>query len=323
MKASDERCEGGVPIVLACDSSYAMPLATLLRSIVDSNTALLPLEFYVLSNGIGQEVCDKVEDSLPVGSALIRWVPVELDSFRQISIAHSHLSKMTYARLLIDRVLPLELKKILYLDVDILVLGCLDELFRMDLQDCVIGAARDAIDSYIKRHDSDFSGVPRVQDYFNAGVLLVNLELWRENRISERTLEYLIRNPQTPYEDQDGLNAACDGLWKEIDSQWNFCEHQWVDLSDLSVEERPKIVHFVTWEKPWKAFAMGRNRSFYDEFRSKTLYARTLGDRLKDMAFYAWGATRGVLRRVAILRSARDFMRSIHELVRRRKEVVK
>ena len=110
------------PIVLACDEKYAMPLATALRSIVDANCRNWPLEFHVLSEGFSAATREKVLLSLPERSASVRWVSVDLSPFKAFETI-SYISKMTYARFLISYILPTTVSRVLYLDVDILVMG--------------------------------------------------------------------------------------------------------------------------------------------------------------------------------------------------------
>src|SRR5262245_12182185 len=93
------------PLVFACDASYAMPLATALRSIVESNRRWWPLKFIILTFAFSEHTQEKVIDSLPTASASISWVPVDLELFDSFSTL-DYISKVTYARFLIPSVVP-------------------------------------------------------------------------------------------------------------------------------------------------------------------------------------------------------------------------
>jgi lipopolysaccharide biosynthesis glycosyltransferase len=272
----------GCPIVLACDEAYAMPLATTLRSIVDSNPGNWPLDFHVFSDGILQKTRDKILDSLPDGSAEIRWIEVDLKPFLGFSTI-PHISKITYARLLIPTVFPDTVPRVLFLDADILVLSELSKLWTTDIKGAVIGAVQDLLDPLIKLSRPGLEKLPRVRSYFNAGVLLIDLVQWRKEQISEKGLEYLSKNPLSPFSDQDALNYACDGLWKRLDDRWNYQRHLEVEISKINETDSPAIVHFVSSAKPWKASIPNMNADFYDSFRSRTLFARNPVDKLKDI----------------------------------------
>src|SRR5690242_282960 len=88
----------GCPLVLACDEGYAMPLATTLRSAAENNRSLWPLNVTVLHDGFSNDMKEKVLRSLPNGSAQIRWVPVDLSTFKESRLL-DHVSRMTFARL--------------------------------------------------------------------------------------------------------------------------------------------------------------------------------------------------------------------------------
>jgi lipopolysaccharide biosynthesis glycosyltransferase len=294
------------PIVLASDETYAMPLSTTLRSIVEINSSDYPLDFHVLSDGISEGTRKKVFESLPLGSATIRWVEVDLGPFREFSTI-THVSKMTYARFLIPTIFPDTVSRVLYLDADILVLDDLGSLWETDLEGAVLGAVLDGLDLQIKQGKANLDGfekMPCVRDYFNGGVILIDLQQWRKERISEKALEYLSRHPQSPYSDQDALNAVCDGLWKKLDPRWNFHDHHYKKkIADLGPDEIPGIVHFVTCLKPWKPSSISLNASFYDAFRSRTRFARTPLDKQWEVFQSLYYRLKRILRQYAFLRA--------------------
>jgi lipopolysaccharide biosynthesis glycosyltransferase len=283
-----------------------MPLATTLRSIVESNASAWPLKFHVLSGGITEGTREKVFDSLPKGSASIRWVPVDLNLFREFSTVF-YVSRMTYARLLIPRLFPDTVSRVLYLDADLLVMGDLGQLWETDLDGAVVGAVSDRnLDPALKAGAPGAKDLPEVRDYFNAGVLLIDLKRWREERVVENALEFLRGHPRSPYMDQDALNVACDKLWKKLDPRWNFQDRYDKEVSGLAPDRRPWIVHFVWCRKPWRPGVRNLDAQFYDAVRSRTLFPRTPSERLLDALRSGWGPFKYVLQG---LRFARRFWR--------------
>ncbi|WP_346732559.1 glycosyltransferase family 8 protein [Bradyrhizobium sp. 186] len=283
MESKQMRC----PILLACDRRYAMPLATTLRSIVETDRSGEPFEFHVLVDGVSERIRKRILDSLPHGSASIRWIEVNLETFRDFSTI-GYISKVTYARFLVPRIFPETVSKVLYLDSDILVLDDLQALWTTDLEGNVLGAVLDGLDSQLKNQTIRLP-VPRVQNYFNAGVLLIDLHQWRKAKISETALEYLKRFPGSPYSDQDALNVACDGVWKKLASRWNYLAYNTeLDVSELAGEYKPSIVHFTTWNKPWRAGVPNANAALYDSFRSRTRFARNSMDKMESTLRIGW-----------------------------------
>jgi lipopolysaccharide biosynthesis glycosyltransferase len=296
-----------IQIVLACDEGYAMPLATTLRSIVETNQNSMPVEFHVLSEGFSEETRKRVFDSFPFGAASIRWVPVDLSLFQEFTTMN-YISKMTYARFLLPQIFPVTVSRVLYLDADLLILDDLAALWETDLEGAILGAVPDALDTLLKGSEEEglakvprLAEVPRVQNYFNAGVLLIDLDRWRKDQISEKSLKYLAQHPRSPYSDQDALNVACDGDWKQLEAHWNFQDHLETRISDMDPGTRPGIVHFVTSMKPWKPSSMSLNASLYDAVRSRTNFARTHWDKFDDSLQGLWYRLKRVLSHYSIL----------------------
>lgn len=264
-----------------------MPLATTLRSIVDSDRSGEPFEFHVLVDGVSRRIRQRILDSLPHGTASIRWIEVNLELFREFSTI-GYISKVTYARFLIPRIFPETVSKVLYLDSDILVLDDLQALWTTDLKGSVLGAVLDGLDTQLKNQTVRLP-VPPVQNYFNAGILLIDLQQWRKAKISETAFDYLKRFPESPYSDQDALNVACDGRWMELSSRWNYLAYNTeLDVSELAGEYKPSIVHFTTWNKPWRPGVPNANTALYDSFRSRTQFARNSMDKMESTLRIGW-----------------------------------
>jgi lipopolysaccharide biosynthesis glycosyltransferase len=299
------------PFVLASDERYATQLATTLRSIADSNPHGWPFEVYVLTDGIRESTQRRVQDSLPAGSVSLRWVQADLSPFKEFATA-DHISAMTYARFLIPHIVDSSISRILYLDSDLLVLDDLAALWAADLEGAVLGAVLDNLDAQIKANDPKVDGVPRVGRYFNAGVLLIDLERWRRERVSERAFEYLAQNPQSPFSDQDALNVVCDARWAALDPRWNLQALRTKSFAELSPNELPGILHFVTSQKPWKPSSLSVNASFYDAFRSRTAFARTAGDIAWEEILKLWYRAKYLLLQRTPLRALRNTSALFH-----------
>ena len=299
-----------VPLVFASDESYAMPLATALRSIVEAKRTVDPLEVYILYNNFQDYTRTRVMNSLPAGSALIHWLPVDLTRFEGCS-PDSYISGTTYARLLISELLPRSITKVLYLDADILVFDDLTALQQSDLNGAPVGAVTDRIDWRLKAGETLWTeDLPRVSHYFNAGVLLIDLMRWKEKRVSERAFAYLRKHPRSPLSDQDALNVVCDGAWKQLEPRWNFLNDYDLRMSGMAVGEGPAILHFAGQLKPWQIGILDPNARLYDRIRSRTRFARTYRDKLRDylaaprrfLQSGPWWQLKRILRRHEILR---------------------
>jgi lipopolysaccharide biosynthesis glycosyltransferase len=315
----DSKC----PILLACDENYAMPLATTLRSLVETNERHWPLDVTVLTDGFAERTRTRVTASLPSGSAALRWSSIDLSPFAPILLAlqsarrRAHSAEMSYldprnaatiyGRLTLEQAFASDVQRILYLDADILVLEDLGPLFDVDLGDDILAAVPDDyVDAAIQaRNAGPLEGVPNVARYFNAGLMVINLDRWRSHDMAKSAIEYMVKFPNSRYSDQDGLNAACNGRWIELNGRWNYQSHRTVRISALPPAERPAVVHFITGQKPWLPSSTSLNAGLYDSYRDRTKFRRGLHSRVRDsMTRFAHRGLRKV--RTALQRIAGD-----------------
>lgn len=270
---------------MACDEGYAMPLATALRSLADSNGRNWPLTVYVLTDKFSENGKNEVARSLPAEAMQLNWVHVDLNQFNGLKTI-GHISRMTFARLVLSDLLPASIRRVIYLDGDLLVLRELDALWHTDLGGACVGAVRDAwIDKVIQGCSMDAADaspdIPKVEKYFNAGVLLIDLDRWRAQGIGAKALQYLAEHPRTPYSDQDALNVALDGNWAAVSGDWNFQGHISTRISKLP--QPPAIVHFITGAKPWMREHGTPNERLFDSYRRKTRFARGTAEYMSDL----------------------------------------
>lgn len=299
----------GFRVVMACDERYAAPLATALRSLVEANLRHWPIDVYILSPRLSPATQLRVAGSLPRDAASIEYIYTDVTGFKSFT-TRPHISHMTFARLLLTDVLSHVTGRILYLDSDVLVLKDLGRIWETDMRGSVVAAVRDDIDEQIKRDRSEYDDVPRVRNYFNAGVLLIDMDAWRVEQISERAITYLTEHPTTRFSDQDALNVACDGRWKELQPAWNFqdlggqlgCRE--TPFASVDADKLPAIVHFVTNRKPWDPYADSANATFYDSFRRRTAFARTRTERIAELLVLRYVRLRRSLSQYLLLRSA-------------------
>lgn len=285
-------------IVMACDESYAMPLATALRSLAESNRRSWPVTVYVLTDRFSEYARNDVAISLPEGAINLTWLNVDLQSFHKLSTLR-HISLVTFARLLVAEQLPKSLERFIYLDSDLLVLRDLHALWRINLQGkCVAAVTDDWLDSVIRedRAYREEPNLPIVERYFNAGVMLVDFERWSSNKVGDKALKYLTEHPLTPYADQDALNVSLDCNWLPVSNQWNFQGHLTTRIRLMP--EPPAIVHFITSAKPWLREHGTPNEALFDSYRRRTRFARRKADYATDLRKSSWMLLKRIARKL-------------------------
>ncbi len=154
----------------------------------------------------------------------------KLDEFIKYvpNVKSSHLSVGTIYRFLLPQILSPEIKKLIYLDADIIVTLDLNELWQIDLGEKILAAVPEIL-SYETRESMNYAfmlcaeGLVAPEDYFNGGVLLINPNLFRaeENAIKEG-LRFHFQNPKyQQYFDQDILNYCFAARALKLPAKFN------------------------------------------------------------------------------------------------------
>ena len=168
----------------------------------------------------------------------------------------SRMTMATYARLVLAQLLPADLERVIWLDADVLVTADLDRLWRTDLAGQHLLAVQDPFVPFV----SSRYGIQRWQElglaehakYFNAGVMLIDLDRWRRDEIGDHAGDYVRdHRAEVVFWDQDGLNAVLCGRWRELDARWNYCPGFTERERPESASLDPWIIHFAGSLKPW------------------------------------------------------------------------
>src|SRR4029077_19021036 len=107
-------------VVLAADDAFAMPLAVTVRSALENLSPARKLSVYVLDGGISDATKERVERSWPAGRFQITWVNVDPAALARVPIS-GHANHVNYYRILMPWLLPAEVKRVIYLDADLIV----------------------------------------------------------------------------------------------------------------------------------------------------------------------------------------------------------
>ncbi|TXI10305.1 MAG: glycosyltransferase family 8 protein [Rhizobium sp.] len=172
--------------------------------------------------------------------------------------------QVVWFRVLLPDLLP-DVDRVLYLDADTLVLQSLLPLWQLDLSGLPFAAVQDVI-SPAHAHVPAQIGLKHADEYFNSGVMLMNLDEMRSSNFHARMQALDRKRFVAGFPDQIALNAVAMGRWLRLHPKWN-CMTPFIagterssDLPSLSVQQReagasPCVVHFEGyWQraKPWQ-----------------------------------------------------------------------
>ncbi|EOH7068524.1 glycosyltransferase family 8 protein, partial [Campylobacter jejuni] len=185
--------------------------------------------FHILSDFLSDETRNRLED---LKKSLARLYPCDIkiyiinnDNFR--NFLHWKGNFVAYYRLMIGSILPSYVEKCLYMDVDMFCLSDIRKLFFVDLEDKVLAAVTDFATWNIRflkfrKLKYLFKGFLKFsREYFNSGLLLINLKEWRRQNIERKCL-YILKYYKCILPDQDALNIVIKENYIKLPLSFNF-----------------------------------------------------------------------------------------------------
>lgn len=253
-------------LVFCIDKNFAQHLGVLLHSLQVTNPTD-SFHFHVLTSALDCECSELLLTGVGPQHQL-SFYQVDEQSIATLPISEAfadRLSLTTYYRLLLPNLLPAEVNKVLYLDADMMVCDDISSLFAVDLSRVAAAVVEDVSRSTPEHMDS--IGMQRCK-YFNAGMILINMQLWRHYRVSERCFSLLSTRRNWPCNDQDVLNVALEGLCTFVPAIWN-----WQLINHQAATESAVIVHFNGAEKPWHYSCQQPFTAEYRRYKATSVYA--------------------------------------------------
>ena len=240
------------------DKGFALPLAVSLASLDRAHTDEGGT-VHILFSGLSVETRERISSGVAVLKIVWHEVPTS-----SVHLAHhsTFLSPASLYRLLLGDILPAGVERVMYLDADTVVEGSLREAFETEMDERAVAAVRDAASPWaagpLGSPWQDL-GLEPSSAYFNSGVMVIDLDRWRAERVGEQALE-LLRGLRPRWGDQDSLNAVLEGHWKELPRRWNLQTPDaegngiaWAlwrgDVEDAL--RTPAVIHFTGRDKPW------------------------------------------------------------------------
>ena len=248
-----------IKLVFSCDNNYFLGLAGTLTSLLLFSSTH-EIDIHIIDGGISDENHKKLTRIVNLVSPKVKLIIIKPDlSLFDHLPAFSNNSMMTYARLLIPELI--KASKVIYVDTDILFTKDIKELWQLPLNGKTVAAGLDFGNENIGMDCSicDDLRISSKEPYFNAGLLVIDLNAERENNIMQKTMQYINTYPeQCRFHDQSGLNVILHKDVLFLDQSWNTQSRN--DTFEYA-NEPSKIIggynyHFVLGRKPWM---------FYDE----------------------------------------------------------
>lgn len=249
-------------IFFSTNDSYVSHTATAIASVFLNADPLDKIHIHILKSELSLENQSKLKElqKLRPEKTVVEFIDIKREMFNSFYLRK--VTQESYYRYLIPLLRPYP--KALYLDSDIVITGSLKPLWIQNIDDFYAGVVTDLDEDYHVKY-SPFN----FKRYFNAGVLLLNNEKIRQDKVIlklfEKT-EELSKQGQHFGEDQDVLNIVFKDNAFFMDKRFN------VPMGGNKLETNHLVLHFIGAGKPWNEELMRNNAEIYWFYRTKTPY---------------------------------------------------
>jgi len=264
-----------IPIFFATDNNYIPFLSVAIKSIILNANLNFNYEINILSEKISKKNIRKIK-KLENKNFKINFVNlspyIKKIRIRLKNTLRDYYTEAIFYRIFIASLYP-SYNKAIYLDCDLVVNSDISKLFEQNIDEYILGVVSDdviAANPDFRIYAKEGVGI-EYQKYFNSGVLLINLDKFRSERIKEKFIYYLVKyNFQTAAPDQDYLNVICKNNVKFLDKGWNT----------MSVKENKRknlyIIHYNNFKKPWYYENVPYEKYFWKYAEQTNFYKKIL-----------------------------------------------
>lgn len=277
-------------ILLASDDNYAPLLGVTIYSCLKSNKLDFDIfNIFILDGGISNINKTKIESICDEANVNYTLKFIKYDNLEDILGIEIKSTRplATYARLFSATLIDESIDKIIYIDCDALVVDSLKELWQINIERYYCAGVLDAGPTYI----NTFLGLPETHEHFNAGLLLINLKLWREDNLEKSFLDYIFENDgRVFHNDQGVINVICKDKILKIDPKYNILSPffevgydkvlQWYGINEYYTKQivenalkHPVFIHLTQFVngRPWFTNASNHPlRLLFDSYAQKT-----------------------------------------------------
>ena len=233
------------------DNNYAEQFCVSAVSVLKNSLPDDNINFYILDGGLSDENKQKIELLKNIKSFNIEYFKINNADFavcpmlkdKDSHYSDYHVTLPTYYRFKLPELLP-QKSKVLYLDCDVIIRSDLNKLYNTDLTDKAAGMI---LDVESKKEAARL----HLEHYFNAGVMLINLDFWRKHNVPQKFFDFAQTNKSIIlWQDQDIINSVLNDDIKSVDKFWNYQYFLYDEVNPQDLSDA-KILHLSGRFKPW------------------------------------------------------------------------
>ena len=200
---------------------YSVATGVSMTSLLENNKGLTEINIYVLDDAISEANKDKMICLSGNYNRKINFVNTQeiLKRLKDLKVAPFKNTYTTYFKLMALNELDVSTNRILQLDGDTIINGSLYDLCTIDISNVICAATYDCTMNKYK----SLINIPKIDKYYNCGVLLINQEMWKSFQCEKQIINHL-KNVRNGYYtvDQDIINVLFRNKIKYLDLTYNY-----------------------------------------------------------------------------------------------------
>lgn len=290
-------------ILYTLNDKFVPQVSAGICSVCENNKDVKKIDFYLMSLKIKEENKKKLKKFIKkkYNRDIIYIELDDLSKYFDFDFDTNGWNPIVLARLLLDKLLPEKLDKILYLDGDTIVRGNLQDLWNIDMNEKVIAASIEPTMDKKRKDSLNLNGKP----YYNAGVLLVDLNNWKKYKAGKIVLDYYREHNGNLFaNDQDAINGSLNDKILTISPKYNFynifyqynykflnklCDFKYIEKGTYNdALENPVIIHYLGEERPWRIGNKHKYRKDYLYYLGLTPWSNCNLEKGWRLYFVCW-----------------------------------
>ncbi|MFP3014640.1 MAG: glycosyltransferase [Arsenophonus sp.] len=247
-------------IAYGADINFSLGTAISICSILHFNKNYT-FHFYIFTDSISERELKKYDELTKLYNIKITILLIKTFQLEKLP-TNKLWSHAIYFRFIIADYFYHKINKILYLDSDVICLGDISELFRINLRKYIVAAVPE-IDENLCKNRAEILEIPEIANvYFNSGVMLINSENWYKNKITKKTINMLLGKNSSEkfiFYDQDTLNILLLNQVLFLDKKFNTqfsINYELGNKISFPIINDIKFIHYVGPTKPWNTWSV-------------------------------------------------------------------
>lgn len=267
--------EKGINVLYQANEAFVIPLGVSIISLLENNKEMEKIEINILDDGIEEDSKKHLSALISRYYRTLRFIDGQKigKMLKELGIVEQQQSGggyTTFFKIFCSSLLE-NLNEILYIDADTIILDSLQDLANYDLTGYACAMVESAMSGEVKRYLD-------VVNYFNAGVIYINFNYWKENEIDKKLAEAIKSEERfkiTLVGDESLINVILKGEILKLPLKYNYESSWWLwgwnrklyeklgwnnekacPYSNVEITQsfkKPIIVHYInlTTGRPW------------------------------------------------------------------------